>query len=930
MATLASLLIALGIDARGLQAGLGEAVKASQSSASQIASTYTTVDKAFEQIVVGAKASAKAFRNDYIAGLERGTATTDDFRSSLLAAAQQADLGTGQINQLAGATGLFSEQELHAGRASASMAAKATELTAAVKSGKMTTDEAGKAFGEFARELEVSAQKSTSLTETLGSALGTITKVSAGVAVVGKTMQEAFELGRAGASVAQTRESFQGLLQTVGSAPNLLEQLRSASRGTVSDMTLMSSSLTLAAGAEKGFARELLNATPDLLEMAKAANKLNPTLGDTAYLYESITTGIKRGSPMILDNLGITVRLEEAYATYAQSLGKTADSLTSTEQKQALLNEVLGKGQILIEQAGGSAAAQTDPFDRLTSSVDNIVGAIKERLMPTLASAAGALDILLTGNQQMGDALQTHRQEIIASTMPYEEYRAELTRAAEAAGYMVDQEGNLVRRRRDGGREFREVIQAQYIYSEATLGAVRAENEQLQVAGAVPPALEKVEEAIIEVSEEYKKMAQGMTGVMLQAGLAGELQRSWDSYKEQTLALKNENAQLYDEIKRLALQGLGPASAEWQRLTGQMDDNVAKQDELRQATNLVTREFVYQKAAANMSDQAALELARAMGILSEDDYQVTKRIMELTLQADKNMSGMVELDEATGDYITQLVMLSGALQPAVSNISDMSGGLNELALQAEFAAEQAYRLQGVQAALEAGLSGRLTASVKNYRQAVVDAVRENHRLDREYWALVESGQATEDQLADLRKQMQDNNKAQVEAQAALHKSTAEIIYQQASAGLGAEESLTLARAMGLVSETDYEVMMSLQALRSQFDKNKDGSIDAAEGAREYTKAVLDLYNAVQKFADKPLKGGLIGDDTYTGGAGQAFGPGASNFQFNYGGANLAGAGQANGQATAVNFYYQPFVTSADQEQAAFALKPVIDYLDRQK
>ncbi len=53
---------------------------------------------------------------------------------------------------------------------------------------------------------------------------------------------------------------------------------------------------------------------------------------------EDFTTGVARESKMILDNLGIIVKIEDATASYAETLGKTADELTSTERQAAILS----------------------------------------------------------------------------------------------------------------------------------------------------------------------------------------------------------------------------------------------------------------------------------------------------------------------------------------------------------------------------------------------------------------------------------------------------------------------------------------------------------------------------------------------------------------------------------------------------------------
>ena len=139
--------------------------------------------------------------------------------------------------------------------------------------------------------------------ETSGSnlkALGaTALKVTAGLAALGLAAKKAFDLGKEGAAIKQTGQSFEFLIQKVGASANLLDQLRSAAKGTISDMDLMSSTATLLAGTQGALAQELASSTPILLEIAKAAQKLNPALGDTTFLYDSLALGVKRASPMI-------------------------------------------------------------------------------------------------------------------------------------------------------------------------------------------------------------------------------------------------------------------------------------------------------------------------------------------------------------------------------------------------------------------------------------------------------------------------------------------------------------------------------------------------------------------------------------------------------------------------------------------------------
>ena len=242
---------------------------------------------------------------------------------------------------------------------------------------------------------------------------------AAGAVAVGVALKKAFDLGREGAVVAQTAESFDFLLEKVGVAPDLLDDLRTAARGTVDDMTLMSSTMTLVAGAGDELGSALLQSTPQLLEIAKAANKLNPALGDTAFFYESIATGVKRAQPLILDNLGLTIKVGDANQAFADKLGKSVEALTAEEKQMAILEDVFRAGDEIIQQVGGSTDAATDSFDRLTVSLKNSADEAKKSLFVGLEPLIEGLALSVetsnafTKAQKAGLITQEERTDLI-------------------------------------------------------------------------------------------------------------------------------------------------------------------------------------------------------------------------------------------------------------------------------------------------------------------------------------------------------------------------------------------------------------------------------------------------------------------------------------------------------------------------------------
>jgi hypothetical protein len=250
---------------------------------------------------------------------------------------------------------------------------------------------------------------------------------TAGVVAFGMAAKKAFDFAAEGAKVAQTTASFDRLGVSI-------QALRAASLGTVDDMTLMSSSLALVAGASVDLQSHLLNAAPQLMQIAKAASALNPHLGDTAHMFESVALGIKRGSPMILDNLGIIVKVGEANEKYAAALGKTVQALTAEETQIALLNATLEAGGRLIEQAGGSAESAADSYERFATNIANSTADMKSNVHTGLQPLVDWLNKTLFVTRELRNEQELLRQQSMGGGNTYADYLAAQKKLIEDSG----------------------------------------------------------------------------------------------------------------------------------------------------------------------------------------------------------------------------------------------------------------------------------------------------------------------------------------------------------------------------------------------------------------------------------------------------------------------------------------------------------------
>ena len=174
-------------------------------------------------------------------------------------------------------------------------------------------------------------------------------------------LQEAITLGRQRAALSED------LAAAGQDLDQFLAKMREVSDGTISASNIIqSSSRALLLGIP---AEELSS----LLEIARASAVA--TGQSVSQAFEDITTGIGRASPLILDNLGFVISLEESYGKLAERLGKTTSDLTKAEQSQALLNEVLDQGKERVEAYGdaleGGAGSLGSRIDRLRSRLSD-------------------------------------------------------------------------------------------------------------------------------------------------------------------------------------------------------------------------------------------------------------------------------------------------------------------------------------------------------------------------------------------------------------------------------------------------------------------------------------------------------------------------------------------------------------------------------
>ena len=213
-----------------------------------------------------------------------------------------------------------------------------------------------------------------------------------------KMLLASFGMGIFGATIVETtkkfadlqdlQRGFDNLGRSINSSSEFLDKLRKATNGTVDDMELMKQ-------ANNAMMLGIVKSEDEMANLFDAAQRMGQALGkDTVSSIESLVTGMGRQSRLMLDNLGIIVKTEEAYINYARANNLSADSLTDFQKKQAFNQETLRQSGEILSKLGDEVLTTNQYIAILEVSGAELTRTFGEFLTPVLEFTAIVLNAL--------------------------------------------------------------------------------------------------------------------------------------------------------------------------------------------------------------------------------------------------------------------------------------------------------------------------------------------------------------------------------------------------------------------------------------------------------------------------------------------------------------------------------------------------------
>lgn len=201
-----------------------------------------------------------------------------------------------------------------------------------------------------------------------------------------------------------------GVARSFDALGGSIERMREASLGMITDVDLMRQYNMAAQLVGQDFAQTL----PDAMEVL---TKVSASTGQSMeYMLDSLVRGIGRLSPRILDNIGITVSLEQATERAAQMFGVETDEVSRAQQQAGLMAvamEALRTNTANIPDVAGTAAQQMAALHVTFQNIKDQVGValipvLQALLTPLLALAQEHGPNVILWAQQFAETLQAN------------------------------------------------------------------------------------------------------------------------------------------------------------------------------------------------------------------------------------------------------------------------------------------------------------------------------------------------------------------------------------------------------------------------------------------------------------------------------------------------------------------------------------------
>jgi hypothetical protein len=403
------------------------------------------------------------------------------------------------------------------------------------------------------------------------------------------------------------------------------------------------------------------------LSITKMAQNIGATTEETSKIVqvsddfgvsqEAVTTalqlGVKNGFVPTIESLAT---LSEEYLALQDPAQQAAMMSEKFGRNWAALTPLLKQGgEVIREQANsieaslivtGEASVASEKLrveqDKLNDAIEAVKVSVGNKAIPFLSNYVQLLNNVTNGTMDATEAIALYNREQWKIGPPKTiQYGTELTKD----------------------------------FTAAQLDASDAIVQTGTVLGGMTDVLNESNQGLIDREKRLKILTDAEKAEVkalqnVATAVSGPIKKAYDDYSQKIADIRNKQGELTEAIKDALRRGWDKTSDKVRDLQREYDDLSQAEDNAVQSMEEVTKAMIFQQAAAGLTAKQARELALALGIMSQTDYDF------LTITEDLNTQFL-----NTGDmsgYKEALLLLNDALKDGVIDAAEKEKILNRM------------------------------------------------------------------------------------------------------------------------------------------------------------------------------------------------------------------------------------------------------------
>jgi hypothetical protein len=384
-------------------------------------------------------------------------------------------------------------------------------------------------------------------------------------------------------------------------------------------------------------------------ELTNIATTLGATMGkDGTQAFEEFSLMLANQSILRLDTFGISaadvkVRMQELADQGIEPTDRQARFLIATME---IANQKMAELEAVGFETGNS-------IERLKVKIEDAKDGFSEWL------ADGILPIL-DGWENVRQGAKDQERQIFETSSSWEEYIERLKELKQRSSGVALGIGHI---------------------SEHSFRLEKsAEKAGAALAGPLAKGLDIVQKKVQEMELDLGEAI--VTADMVKTAMGGKMGQLLEDSARSFEDIKTEAFETNEALKTMIAEGVDPASEEYQEL---IDKNIALSEELakgREELERYTSELIFNQLAAGLDADAQLELARSLGLIDEETFNVLNQAEQLRQSYDAmdgTLDGVIEdtdgLARAAGDLKNELLGIPKEVQVAI-RITETGGRAN--------------------------------------------------------------------------------------------------------------------------------------------------------------------------------------------------------------------------------------------------------------